>query len=167
MLQPEASIFNSSCDAAGAASKYPVYSQNYVDSKLSKLASVILSADLKCLEEYIYSYKDNPDELILVMEKFAKINNSKELIFSVRKHIHRLNGKYCQSAICEFSLVRARRILIIPSEPELATVVLEHQPMTVGKISCESPDLLMRQIGKIFAIPKFSPPPIISSPNYR
>lgn len=139
-----------------------IASQSTIEAKAEELAALVRSGDLKNLQKFLWSYKDDATNLMAIMERLALRNNSKELIFSVRKFTYRWNEKYCWAAICEFNLVRTRRILIVPSDPLLDTLVIEHQPSTVGKISCESPYLLMKQIGNIFSIPKFVPPPLNS-----
>ena len=130
---------------------------------LETLFRAILTCELGKVEKAIYEYKNDLDALLTLVEVLGRMINSRELTVTAKKFSWKRGSTIKWGVVCEFRLLRAHRILLIPSEPDFPSIVLEHQPGTVGTKCCDSPKLLMRQIGKIANLPTcFAPPPPLS-----
>ena len=124
----------------------------------------VLTCELAKLEKAIHAYQHDLNGLILLVEALGRIVNNRELVVTAKRFSWKRGATIKWGVVCEFSLPRAQRILLLPSEPDLPALVLEHRPGTAGTRSCESPALLMKQIGKIAALPScFAPPPLVCS----
>lgn len=131
---------------------------------LEKLSQALLSCELSKVEKVIHSYQQNINDLLTIVEALGRILNSRELIITAKKFSWKRGTTVKWGVVCEFRLVRAQRILLIPTEPDFPSIVVEHLPGTVGTKSCDAPALLMCQIGKIVGLPThFAPPPLMAS----
>lgn len=127
---------------------------------LETLFRAILTCELVKLEKAIYAYQTDLNALLTLVEVLGRMINSRELTITAKKFSWKRGSTIKWGVVCEFRLIRAHRILLIPTEPDFPSIVLEHKPGTVGTMCCDSPELLMRQIGKIASLPAcFAPPP--------
>ncbi len=127
---------------------------------MESLFRAILTCDLKKLERVIHEYQNDLNALLTLVEVLGRMINSRELTVTAKKFSWKRGSTIKWGVVCEFRLIRAHRILLIPTEPDFPSIVMEHKPGTAGSKCCDSPELLMRQIGKIAALPAcFAPPP--------
>ncbi len=117
------------------------------------LLDAVLSCELVQMEKVIQQYQENLPGLMAQMEVLGPKINRAELLVSARKFSFKRGSTLKWAAWCEFRLVRAHRLLLIPSAPEFSSLVIKIDPGTSGAVCCDSPELLMRQIGKIAALP--------------
>jgi len=136
------------------------------DSQLDALVQAIISCDLGRLETFIREFKNAPNELLPIIEKVGRLINSKELRITGRRFSWKQRGVTRWGVVCELNLVRAQRILLVPTEKEFRCVVLIHNPGSVGVLSCDCPKLMLRQVGKIVGLRRpMSPPPMAFNPQ--
>ncbi len=127
---------------------------------IQALYRALLTCELIKLEKAIHEYQHDLNGLLNLIEMLGRMLNSRELVVTAKKFSWRRGSTIKWGVVCEFRLIRAHRILMIPTEPDFPSVVLEHLPGTSGTKSCDAPELLMRQIGKIAGLPIcFAPPP--------
>ncbi|GEM_PF-978635 len=119
----------------------------------------ILTCELAEIEKAIHLHQDDLSGLLSLMEVLGPKISSPELMVTARKFSWKRGSILKWDALCEFRMVRAHRILLIPGTPDFASIVLKIEPGTSGTACCDSPDLLMRQIGRIAAMPSFATPP--------
>jgi len=130
-------------------------------ASINGLMQAITSCDLSRLEKYMREFKHEPSQLLPVVEVLGKLVNSRELRITARKFSWKQRGITKWGVVCEFTLVRAQRILLVPTEKEFPSVVLAHTPGTVGVVCCDCPKLMLRQVGRIAILPPvMSPPPL-------
>jgi len=118
------------------------------------LMQAITSCDLPALEAYIGQFNNEPDQLVRVVERLARLVHSPELRITVRKFSWKQSGITRWGVVCEFNLVRAQRILLVPSEKEFPSVVLHCAPAAAGVVSTDCPKLMLRQVGKLAILPR-------------
>jgi hypothetical protein len=125
------------------------------------LMQAITTCDLAKLETYIREFKHDAAQLLPVVEALGRLVNSRELKLTARKFSWKQRGVTRWAVVCEFNLIRAQRILLVPTEQEFPSVVLAHNVGTVGVVCTDCPKVMMRQVGRIAGMPPVcSPPPL-------
>jgi hypothetical protein len=133
---------------------------------ITGLMQAIVSCDLSTLETFLRGFKNEPNELIPIAEGLARLVNSPTLKITVRKFSWKQRGVTRWGVVCEFYLTRAQRILLVPTEEQFPSVVLQHTPGTVGVVCSDCPKLMLRQVGKIAMLPPvMCPPPLAFNPT--
>ena len=133
---------------------------------INSLMQAIISCDLSTLETFLREFKNEPNELISIAEGLARLVNSAALRITVRKFSWKQRGVTRWGVVCEFHLTRAGRILLVPTEEQFPSVVLQHTPGTVGVVCSDCPKLMLRQVGKIALLPPVMyPPPLAFNPT--
>ncbi len=129
--------------------------------QVDALYQALLTCELPKLEKAIHEYQNDLNGLLVLCDLLGCLVNSRELVVTARRFTWR-RGTFTKCAVvCEFKLIRAQRLLLIATDPDFPPIVLEQKPGTAGTSCCDSPVLLMRQIGKIAGLPNFlAPPPL-------
>jgi hypothetical protein len=122
----------------------------------------LLTCELAKLEKVVHAYQNDPNGLLSLIEGLGRKVNSRELVVTGKKFSWRRGTTTKWGVACEFKLLKAERILLLLTEPEFPSIVLEYKPGTAGTRICESPALLAKQVGKIAGLPTyFAPPPLV------
>ncbi len=130
---------------------------------LGQFIELLFQGDLQQIENLIVSMGDRDDNLLEIVKEVSKRYDSPEFRCSARRLTWK-DGTIAKAAVViEFRLPRARRSLYISSSPNLRSQVCEHLLDSTIRSTSESPTILMRQAGRIAAIPlSCTPPPLFS-----
>jgi|JI9StandDraft_1071089.scaffolds.fasta_scaffold12992_4 hypothetical protein len=132
-------------------------------ANFTRFIELLFQGDLQPLEKLIVSMGDRDDSLLEIVNEVSKRHDSPEFRCYARKLTWR-EGTIAKSAVViEFRLLRARRSLYLSSSPKLRSQVCEHLLDSTIRNTSESPAIMMRQVGRIAAIPRgCTPPPLFS-----
>lgn len=130
-------------------------------ANIARFIELLFQGDLKQLETLIVSMGDRDDSLLEIVNEVSKRHDSPEFRCYARRLTWK-EGTIAKSAVViEFRLPRARRSLYLSSSPNLRSQVCEHLLDSTVRNTFESPAILMRQVGRIAAIPRgCTPPPL-------
>jgi len=123
------------------------------------LMQAITSCDLAKLESYMRQFKHEPNQLLPVVETLGRLVNSRELRITARKFSWKERGVTRWAVTCEFNLVRAQRILLVPTEKEFPSVVLAYTHGTAGVVSTDCPKVMLHRVGSVAILP-----PVVNLP---
>ncbi|MDQ5937902.1 MAG: hypothetical protein QG574_5261 [Cyanobacteriota bacterium erpe_2018_sw_21hr_WHONDRS-SW48-000092_B_bin.40] len=128
-----------------------------------RFIELLFQGDLLQLEKLIVSMGDRDDSLLEIVNEVSKRHDSPEFRCYARRLAWK-EGTISKSAVViEFRLLRARRSLYLSSSPKLRSQVCEHLLDSTIRNTSESPAIMMRQVGRIAAIPRgCTPPPLFS-----
>lgn len=144
----------------------PVSVVNQPIDPVSALMDAALTYDLNKLSAHVREYRYDPDSLLPIIERLAKLVNSRELRITGRRFSWKQRGVTRWAVVVEFCLVRAERILLVPTEEEFKPVVLKQSPGTCGVVCADCPKLMASQVGRIMSLPTMTcPPPLMAFRN--
>lgn len=143
------------------SSQYLVRSESAAN--FARFIELLFQGDLQQLEKLIVSMGDRDDSLLEIVNEVSKRHDSPEFRCYARRLTWK-EGTIAKSAVViEFRLLRARRSLYLSSSPKLRSQVCEHLLDSTIRNTSESPAIMMRQVGRLAAIPRgCTPPPLFS-----
>jgi hypothetical protein len=143
---------------------------NSPSDPVDALHRAVRSGDLATLSAHVLSYHERSEALIPVAESLAKRINSHEVGLVSRRFSWRERGVVRWAVVLEFVLLRANRILLVPTESQFKPVVLKTNVGQVAEVCPDCPKLMATQVGRIVELSTsfVPPPPVIptqSSPD--